>query len=384
VSESTFLFKESNVVQSVDNSATTRLAAAEACIYRLERCSRRCTLLTIITSMSLLAAAAYVGSGPVHAVSATNERTVQAPFKVVDDSGKTLLLVQQKGDQNQLFLFGAGGKLAVMALTNGDSGMLMVGNGQGPADGRKAGLFVDHNGSAMLDLRDADGSPLADIAKGPNSQGLIVYRPGTGNPAIEIFDNATTAKIGIRDLTNYASGIGEDDNGIGLALSDAGGKDYVSIQPGGTIAAPEGGEAQPDGTQGITLYHGSTKSAFIGSDKKGHGKLNVWNDTGSVAQLSVSSQGSGELLLGDPSSKIRAWLEAEGPAGMFLAGPDGTPVAEMTVATHGGRLWLGGSDGVGMIEGGVTDNNRGVMRAGPMTGGPVSLTGLPTAIMGHK
>lgn len=69
---------------------------------------------------------------------------------------------------------------------------------------------------------------------------------------------------------------------------------------------------------------------------------------------------------------------------MYFFNNSGKSVGEMTVADRGGRFWLGDNDGTGMIEGGVTAGGRGVWRAGPETGGPIELTGLPFAILGKK
>ena len=368
-----------------------RLAAAEAQIAELKQVRRRRFLSSGVLAAMLAVSIVCVVRPVLPAESnVSSEQVFEAPFSVVSH-GSVIFQVKdsEDGDQRQALLFNHRGDVAAAMLSSGEKGMVVVGDGATDAThsgGLKAALAVDAEGSGTLEIRDEQRKRIAIIQKSPKAQGLAIYRPGTEKVAMEALTSADVAKFSVRGTDDEASGIVVS-HGASLLLNDDAGHGFASLKSGDDDPEPEpGAPPSQDKGRGLFIYNDKGEvSARSAVDKNGNGFFAATGTDGSEGLLALKAQGTGaELILTGPHKAIGAELTAADAAGLYLYSPSGVPFAELNSNPHGGRFWLGDTGGVGMIEAGVSDGGRGLLRAGPRYGGPIEMSGLPFAILGKK
>ncbi len=373
------------------SSLLQRLAAAEAQIADLKQMRRRRAVSCAVLVATLAVSIVFVVPRVLHAESNMSvSHEIEAPFSIVSH-GSVIFQVKESldGQQRQALLFNSHGDIVAAMLSSDEKGMVAVGDGSTDPThpgGLKAAIAIDPKGSGTLEIRDDQSKEIAVIRKTPKAQGLAIYRPGTEQIAIEALTSAEVAKISVRSRDNEASGIVVT-HGASLQLSDHAGQTFAALRSGDDDPPPEPG-APPSLDKGRGLFVYNVKgeaSARSLVDKNGNGFFAANGTDGSEALLALKTQGTGaELILTGPDKAIGAELTAAQGAGLYLFSPSGVPFAELNSNEHGGRFWLGDPAGTGMIEAGVTDGGRGVLRAGPSYGGPIAMTGLPFAVLGKK
>ncbi len=359
-----------------------RLAAAEAQIDELKRTRHRRVIPSVALIATLAVSTVFVLPRALHAESNMSvSHEIEAPFSIVSH-GSVIFQVKESldGEQRQALLFNSHGDVAAAMLSTDDKGMVAVGDG----GGLKASIGVESTGSGSLDVRDKDRKKIALIQKGKNSQGLAIYRPGTERIAIDALTSDSVAKISVRDIDSEASGIAVT-HGASLELNDEAGETFAALNSGDDPPEP-GVPPNPDKGRGLFIYNDKGDvSARSSVDKNGNGFVAVKGTDESEGLLALKTKGTGaELILTGPHKAIGAELTAADTVGLYLYSPTGVPFMELNSNAHGGRFWLGDTAATGMIEAGVTDGGRGVLRAGPRFGGPIEMTGLPFAVMGKK
>ena len=368
-----------------------RLAAAEAHIAELKQGRGRRVVSSGVLAVILAVSIVFVVRPVLPAeTNMSSERVFEAPFSVVSH-GSVIFQVKDSADgaQRQALLFNHRGDVAAAMMSSDEKGMVVVGDGTTDPThpgGLKAALAVDPNGSGTLEIRDDQRKNLASIRKGANSQGLAIYRPGTGKIAVDALTSDDVAKISVRSADGEASGIAAT-HGASLQLNDDAGRTFVAVKSGDDDPEPEpGAPPSQDKGRGLFIYNDKAEVSVRSLvDKNGNGYFAAIGTDGSEGLLGVKTQGTGaELILTGPHKAIGAELTAADAAGLYLYSPSGVPFAELNSNPHGGRFWLGDTGGVGMIEAGVSDGGRGLVRAGPRYGGPIEMSGLPFAILGKK
>ncbi len=314
-------------------------------------------------------------------------QTVDAPFVVKGPGGKRILEVRASAsaDQNQLILYNANEQVAAVMMTLDGGGFIAAGQGGsiGGQAGFRAALYADKDGHGALALADSGGKRLVDINRGPKGgQGLIAYYPGTNKAAVEAFANSTVAKIAVRDSNNDASGVGVAAGRDGeFWLTDRTGSALASIggADDGPAAGGDGKKADTNAGRGLRIFNAEGAVAVQAKvDADGGGYLQVKADDDSQALLGINSATTGaQLLLTGPKADVKMHFHSQ--TGLFLYGDAGQPAVELTVNDRGGRFWLGDTQGSGMLEGGVTESGRGLLRAGPQIGGAVDAFGRGAA-----
>jgi hypothetical protein len=367
------------------NSLIERLAIAEAQIIQLRRARpwRVAGPMTLI--ISLASAAAYMISPALHAYSIDGQ-TIEAPFTVTSH-GHTIMQVKasSNGDQNQILLYKTDGSVPVAALIANEVGMVIVSDGKGneESDGFKGMLAAGPRGG-LLELSDADNKVMVEIGKGPHSQGLAVYRPGTEKIAINAFANESKATLAVRSLNDQPSGLTIED-GVALDLYDNTGQPFALLSSGEQDPDP-GTPADPDKRRGLIIYN--KKGAQAGRfaiDSKEQGYLAVQNEANAEAFMGMNLDGKdAEIILAGPGRSVGASLSSNNPSGLWLYGANGQMMLELTTTDTGGKIIIDDFKGSIMLDGEVTQSGRGVFRAGPVSGGPIELTGLPNTVMGRK
>lgn len=371
------------------------IARAHAAIAGMRTAATRARRARTMVEVSMLAGLAVAISGmraPIEAQAA--QQTVTAPFVVMSKSGKPILRVREadSGNQNQLLLYNEVGNIAAAIMSTGGRGFIAVGDGTqafGSQGFTRAALTADSEGNGALFVGDKDHHLIAVIRKGPNTQGLAIYRPGTEKMALTMLADESLAAMVARSNDDVASGISVQDEDGELVLNDRTGQPIAAIGgPDATTTIGELGAAKADGHQGrgLRLFNAKgevTARAVI--DSKGGGNLAVIGGDGSEGLLGTRVDGVGsELILTGPSKVIGAKIVSSDPPGLFLFNPAGQAVSQFFVGDNGGRFWLGDNVGTGMVEGLVSAGGVGIVRAGPRFGGPIEMTGLPFAVLGKK
>jgi hypothetical protein len=359
-----------------------RLAAAEAQIAELRRPRRRRAISSVVLVATLAVSIIFVVPPALHAESNMSvSHEIEAPFSIVSH-GSVIFQVKESldGEQRQALLFNSHGDVVAAMLSIEEKGMVTAGDGRG----LKAGIAVDADGNGSLDIRDNDRKKIALIQKTKAAQGLVVYRPASEKIAIGALASGSVATINVRDMDEEASGIVMT-HGASLQLNDEAGGPFAALNSGDDPPEP-GVPPNPDKGRGLFIYNDKGDvSARSSVDKNGNGFVAVKGTDESEGLLALKTKGTGaELILTGPHKAIGAELTAAEAAGLYLYSPSGVPFLELNSNEHGGRFWLGDTAATGMIEAGVTDGGRGVLRAGPRFGGPIELTGLPFAVLGKK
>jgi hypothetical protein len=322
--------------------------------------------------------------------------SMQAPWQIVDASGRPLVSVDQSG----LTLRGtlrvrseAGVETASLVdgvLTLGDVKKGGITTGVG-ASGVGFVLVRRSSGADGLALGQHSGNPL----------GMYVIGPDGGSQASLQLNGQDAGQLVLGPLDKGGLTAGVGGSGAGFALvREQDGKDALRI--GRYQNAPFA----------VTVVgaDGQTPQASLGLDDRQKGRLRVGDPGGARGVLGTTSSGGvsfalfdgpgsdyrvGLLAASDMSfvrlnkSKVAIHLNVDGNDGaaLHLFNQLGNAAASLRSMPGGnGQMTLGNPSGDTTVEAGTTTDGVGIVRAGPRIGGPATnnLTGLPFAIVGKK
>jgi hypothetical protein len=301
-----------------------------------------------------------------------------------------------------------------LAALRNDVNALKAKPGETPTLTLKAPFVVIGNGGREL-LRvndDASGARLAApfrvtsnnqprlevSSTGLNARGIFRVDKEAGGEVARIAPTAdgVTFTVGERSGGGINAGVGSSGNGY-LVLKAAGGKPAIDM-------------GRPDGTpMGVYVLapDGVNVRASLGLDENQKGRLRVGDPKGPRGVLGATKSGAMSFGLFDTeSSDFRVGMlaapdetfvrvkgqknsvhlntSAEGAA-VHIFNSSGNSAASLESTTNGyGKFSLGDADGNTMVQAGTTVDQLGVVRVGPMMGGPLAVPGLPFAILGKK
>ena len=302
-----------------------------------------------------------------------------------------------------------------LAALRNDVNALKAKPGETPTLTLKAPFVVIGNGGREL-LRvndDASGARLAApfrvtsnnqprlevSSTGLNARGIFRVDKEAGGEAARIAptaDGNVTFTVGERSGGGISAGVGSSGNGY-LVLKAAGGKPAIDM-------------GRPDGApMGVYVFapDGANVRASLGLDENQKGRLRVGDPKGPRGVLGATKSGAmsfglfdqegadfrvGMLAAPDETfvrvkgqkNSVHLNTSAEGAA-VHIFNSSGNSAASLESTTNGyGKFSLGDADGNTMVQAGTTVDQLGVVRVGPMIGGPLAVPGLPFAILGKK
>jgi hypothetical protein len=264
-------------------------------------------------------------------LAAINAKTtaIGAPFRVNSNNGTPLIDVTTQSVVMKTALrvqTAAGAEVASMTENGYGGGTLTVGSGKIPA----AMLGTGQSGAGFLLVRNKEGVDAAAVGA-PGGRPAGFYAFGSDGKTIQ-------ASLGLDDTLKGILRVGDSNSargvlghtkagGVSFALYDAAGDAYRV----GLLAAPD---------NSFVRLNSQKHAVHLNADGTG-AAVHLFNTAGSAAaSLQSTSSGFGKFSLGNPAGDT-------------------------------------------MVEAGTT-NGVGIVRAGPMIGGPAKygLTGLPYAIIG--
>jgi len=331
-----------------------RLVRAEAEIAVLRTSAGRSRRSRTIVEVSVLAALAIVmasaRSTPTQAQGVG--QTITGPFVVKGPGGNKIFEVRESTDkeQSQMLLFNGQEKVGAAVMTSSGHGMFAIAGSDGTHF--VAALTTDTEGNGYLAIGDKDSHPIAEIKKGPNAQGLGVYRPGTNKLAISATTNATLAWVNLRNTEGVVvSAIGAGDDGE-LQVHDRSNQPIADIDAGTTA-----------GARGLHIHNAKGEVvARATADSDGRGGVAVRAEDGRAGTLDITDAGA-EINLARPKGTLKVTVSTED--GVRLNADDGgPPVVELRATQKGGSVRVSNPAGVGV--GGLQAN---------ATGGGLVLTG---------
>jgi len=150
------------------------------------------------------------------------------------------------------------------------------------------------------------------------------------------------------------------------------------------ISYPSGSATTGDGLVNVYTEAGTIGAAVTAATAGGPAMVVVAPDGKTVlGRLGFGPSNKGELRVGDDKGAHISIGEFEGrPMAVGVFGETGKELVSLRTDDRGGRFVIGQNTGEIILEGGITDSGRGVLRAGSRTGGPIPATGLPSVIMG--
>jgi hypothetical protein len=323
---------------------TRRLVMAEQEITRahaeidvIRRKCQRLGRMRALASVALLVAgvglAGVMSSATTQAQGPARPMTVRAPFVVVDGAGKKVAEITD-GALRGLVISNAGQQPILTAGVDAQGGLLIV---------------RDKTASYGVGIQFQDGEPEIVARGSDNKRFLELARAGANiRGPFNVTDNAEKVIVTVQDATaSVAKG-----NGTAVTMP-----------------------------RGLHVLNAKAQVvARVAADKDGRGYVLVKDasEKGASAIMLVDKNGSG-VAMSNANGKVVTDVSSKD--GLVLFNDAGDTLTELN-KTH---LWLG-ADGVGLIEAGVLPDGRGVVRAGPRTGGPLGMgtLSLPYAIVGHK
>jgi hypothetical protein len=297
--------------------------------------------------------------------------TVTAPFKVLDQSGSTIMRVGndeglRKESLRGISLYGGRGEKGdsvVLITADRGSGSLILSDDQSKFEARMYAI----SGEAALQL-DRDGNSGATL---------------------------TDRQLWI--------GEGKPDSGSGILLMHGDAPAPDPAHPEAPTVAPQGLSLMDSGTERIALgvSEGVGNAALVETNTDGTrvvqlGSSNALGDSGALI-LSNSSgdpaitaaaakSGGAELAVRRGDNPVAALATLPNGAGAVqVFGKTGQPVAVLTTGARGdGLLQLSNAAGTPMVEAGTLPSDRGIVRAGPILRSPLGLLGIPGSYITGK
>lgn len=341
------------------------------------RAERRTSRATVATLM-VLGALSATWSASAKAVVIQPAR-VNAPFEVVDASGKAIFSVIESGAPT------GGGVVVTGGDANGARHGLYVLNKSGA---RVVGLGQMETGDGSLLVRNSEGQPVFTVTNGaPAGSGLVVTGgEGGARQGLYVLNRAGASVVSLGQAEGgYGAILVRDQDaktrmrldGTGtLSVEDAAGKGIFRVSeklsPTSarvSIGASETGHyslrlSGPSGTQLVTL----------GEAKVGGGVALAYNAAGEIGAV-VS--GTGQIHAAD-AGVIRVAMVAEKGQGSFsVRNASGTTVARFGEGTGGGLLQIANSGGNAMVEAGIHPSGVGLVRAFPVRSPGAGMVGMP-------
>jgi hypothetical protein len=228
---------------------------------------------------------------------------------------------------------------------------------------------------------DGTGSLIARVGKGAESPGAgISYYDGQ-TPTLAMKGADGKFFVEIKKEGTHLDGP--------FAVHDRAGKTIATIQSETVTADPTAPPGGPIKTmtipRGVAVYGpGGGVASQLTVDASGNGRVKVLGPSGAnggaQAGLMITKDGS-LLALANGSGKVTADVSSH--LGFASYNTAGQRLVEIGATQSGssGRLWLGDTAGVGLVEAGMLSSGVGTVRAGPSLGGGL---GLPSAIVGVK
>jgi hypothetical protein len=164
---------------------------------------------------------------------------------------------------------------------------------------------------------------------------------------------------------------------VRLTATDGGGY-LLATNAAGSLTATIG---TSESEASIKLLEGRVVRAELGKTGTGaHYRLQFLRSGMPVALLGESLLGEGQVLIADKDNNLRARISINGGLGEIATfNKETTPVAILTEGAHAGGLFkLTSSDGVVMVDAGVSADGVGLVRTGPgsfMTAAGIGLPG---------
>ncbi len=384
--------------------AQQELSAMRKRLTALEQSAQPRTHVAAWTSVAVVAASVLLllmtAPGTMYAQGAG--QTVRAPFEVVNSAGRTILKVYDSADGKQgLSVSNANGGVAAVVRTNPDgSGALGIFDGtQAPGTEvpRAAGMMFD-KGYPEFQINNGDGAWTEIVANellmahDNHYVARIKYWDDTGGTFSSYDDQGKSVAMMASSANRGTLVLGGQGKDVGIALGTAvdgsggielfdGAKNMTAVLYGSPGANAVSG-AKPD--RGLTIFNQDGQKAvesFVDAGGRGNFRASDANGHYSAALMATSDLG-GRVFLADVSGKVRMDL---GSRGFSAFNPAGQSVVELGSNQSGssGRMWIGNAAGDGLIEAGMLPDGKGIVRVGPMVGGPPPGLVLPDRIVGH-
>jgi hypothetical protein len=251
---------------------------------------------------------------------------VNAPFEVVDASGKVILSVGTDDDDAGVSIHVAEG-----------AGALSVHSGTALT---VAELGTDENGNGILRTNNAQGALRAGIS---------------GEGVASVFDESGETRLATLGANAHGAG--------SLSLLNKNGQLGVEAAAG----------TESDGGVIRTMNANGQTAAGVGVDSQGRGLIAVV-DTGGTAQLSISQAGAPALMILDKSNTQLAAVDSVNGKGRVAILEQGRASAELKAAeAGGGSLVVHSSGGEPIVAVGAGANGRG--------GVTIFKNGIDTAVL---
>jgi hypothetical protein len=326
---------------------------------------------------------------------------VDAPFVINDGSGQALFRVDSTGTFVRARLSVDGPQTPTVVVGNTSRGSVTLGVGAsatgfvvtrsatgadaialGAYRSNPVGLYVlGPDGATPRASVTADGRVFAgDEGKGAfyggvgsSGHGFVVTQWSNGVDAVRLgtTDGNPLAISVVDSARKVQASLGLDARGQGLLRvgSTDGARTVAGIVDGGASLALYNG---PGSQYRIGLF-GSQSSNFVhlrGEDRS--------------LRLDTDLTGS-SLHVGAAKRSVQLNVSSEGGA-VHVFNAAGNAVSSLTENPSGrGRLSLGDAAGQTVVEAGSTADGLGVVRAGPVMGGPTMIPGMPPfAILGRR
>lgn len=402
---------------------------------------RRRTLVGVVLAVAALSW--LRGEAPL-AQGTPQTMIVKAPFKVVDDQGRTMLSVYGDGVQQGFAVFNAEGKVIAQVSTtpDGKGGMIVAKSAHGKG---QVGFGLDERGDAMFKARSNDGRLRAEIT-GEHAQfnGPAIFGDRQGHPVMEVVATDDNVRgIMIRDAKRSpVAQITAMPDGGGAVMARGGGasaenasvaalrvrangdpllrllsqgkplaeirKSTLTLNDSESHPVFVAGDKQEGTARGASIFGEGGKSAVTITGDQNGGSVRVLNPSGVTVGGLLGRETGGSMALTGPaggesaislavregggairvfprfggSAQVEIAANVEGGS-MSVYAPNGTPAGLLHSAKSGaGRLELG-QGGQIYVEAGMLPSQLGIVRVGP--GGRVGGMGIPgTFIMGTK
>jgi hypothetical protein len=301
---------------------------------------------------------------------------VTAPFEVVDDRGRVVFRVNDDGWS----LMNANGKPVVAASSDEGIGGLTV-------------AHVARAGNATQLTFTDDGRPKVELLLGSRVVAELGATVEAGTLAL-----STAKAAGLGDPQPILH-LGQSKDGVAFfKLNDpVSGELHAQLRSdkeGGRVEVSRSGKTaarlsatQNGGTVSVLNAQGAVVGGLIASARGGGGVALTGPAGGeSAVSLSVTPGGGSLRLFPVGGGTARAELAADGPTGVLSTYNEaGMAVATMSSRPQGGGMvQISRSDGTTVVEAGASVDGVGVVRTGPVYGGPVGNLTVPYQIVGRK
>jgi hypothetical protein len=379
--------------QTIDEMAK-RLAALERSldlarteIRSLRDSTRRTTRARgLVICLTVVLAVVSRGSW---GIAAGAGQTVTAPFTVVSPAGKKILQVRADPDGNMLTFADQNEKPVAGFFHSPAGGVVQV---VSPNSKATAAIGIENTGEGIVAAYDKSGKRIGDITAGSKGgRGLGLYDAAGNEKLLVMVKSDSSPEVLLKNDNSHPS----------ILLNATASGNYVDVfdsasaQPLAALGDATHQETSEKGAppktvhiKGLAVYGDKgTPVAAIRQNAAGKGTVAAYdsNDPKLMSLLGVGASGPAVTLRSGEMDLVTLAL-INGQPNMTMKNAKGVPIVGLLQSpiTGGAIFQLGDPAGNAMVEAGVLESGRGLVRTFP-TGTPAGLVGMPgTFIMGKK